>query len=64
MSRSEFFENFVKLIEKDPRFSLVCTVAEARVPIIKCVLDGVHFDLLYANVDRPSELLNKRLKDG
>ena len=53
VTRQQFFEEFVQLIEKDPRFARVSTVAEARVPIIKCVLDGVHFDLLYASVDKP-----------
>jgi poly(A) polymerase Pap1 len=41
------------LIEKDPQFELVCQVSQAKVPIIKCVIDSIHFDLLFAAVDEP-----------
>jgi poly(A) polymerase len=59
VTRQMFFDQFVQMIEKDPRFSLVCSVNQAQVPIIKCVIDGVQFDLLYASVEKPNELIAK-----
>lgn len=45
------------MIEKDPSFELVSLVSQAKVPIIKCVILGIHFDLLFAAVDEPSKII-------
>lgn len=44
------------MIDKDPQFQLVSLVNQARVPIIKCVINMIHFDLLFAAVDEPKKI--------
>lgn len=57
VQQQTFFDSFVQTIQKDPLFDFVCLVSQARVPIIKCVVSGIHFDLLFAAVDEPSKIL-------
>lgn len=35
---------------------MVCLVSEARVPIIKCIIDGIQFDLLFAAIEEPHKI--------
>ena len=35
---------------------MVCLVSQARVPIIKCIIDGVLFDLLFAAIEEPLKI--------
>lgn len=52
------------MIDKDPQFQLVSLVNQARVPIIKCVINSIHFDLLFASMDEPNKILNKLQNDS
>lgn len=37
---------------------------QARVPIIKCVINSIHFDLLFASVDEPKKIYAKLQSDN
>lgn len=64
VQRSEFFDSFYAMIDKDPQFQLVSLVNQARVPIIKCVINSIHFDLLFASVDEPNKIHQKLQSDN
>ena len=67
IERKEFHEDFVKLLEKTPEFKNVFVIQQAKVPIIKFILKGIYFDVLFAAIDelkRLPSLLKKVAQTG
>ena len=56
ITRQEFHDGFVKLLENSEDFKDVLVIQQARVPIIKFVLNGILFDVLFAAIDDPKRL--------
>jgi poly(A) polymerase Pap1 len=53
-----FFASYAQHISKDSNFKDVCEIDQARVPIIKCLLMNIQFDLLFASVDDPQKMVS------
>ena len=56
IERKDFHDQFVKLCEKSPEFSNVFLINQAKVPIIKFVLKGFYFDVLFAAIEDVKKL--------
>ena len=61
VSRQEFFDGFVKHVKQRPNFCNLSIIQQARVPIIKFMLNRVQFDVLFAAVEEPQKVF-KMLK--
>jgi len=51
LHRGLFFTSFLAKLQKSPRISKITAVPESYVPVIKCIINGVPFDLVYAQVN-------------
>lgn len=59
ISKDDFFNNFMHVLQKTPEVQEVLDVIDSRVPILKLKYQGFQIDLLYAAID-PSLLQSKK----
>mmetsp|Transcript_13502 Transcript_13502/g.19075 ORF Transcript_13502/g.19075 Transcript_13502/m.19075 type:complete len:659 (+) Transcript_13502:69-2045(+) len=55
-SRIDFFSSLVKLLRADPRVNNVHPIPAAYTPVIKCTIQGIDIDLLFARLSETSKL--------